>query len=260
MALSGGSGTPRIRGRAACSACGQPTCRSYNWQAHRRACPALFSPWRALRHGTLHRCGPCMAIWYLDVDNLFLTLVAEDRMPLMMEWDRGPVTLPADAAAVLGRIGATPTDLYGNEARRRLTPCEVVTHSGEMFRTAMICVQRDAPVDPDRHFRLGSEIARIAEGPFTLPLGVRQASGQAPERRMGFAPCLIEMPDARRFALNGTTSFMIEPGYDARQARLVMETTTTRRRLRPSSGVRRASCTSSWMQIPTRSCGSTTEL
>lgn len=37
---------------------------------------------------------------------------------------------------------------------------------------------------------------------------------------MGFSPSLIEMPDGKRFVLNGMTSFMAEPGYKAEDARV----------------------------------------
>ena len=85
---------------------------------------------------------------------------------------------------------------------------------------AMICIQPEAPVEDDMRFRLGTEIARAYESPFALPAVVRWVSSRAAEMRMGFSPTLIEMPDGRRFVMNGLTSFMLENGYDAREARL----------------------------------------
>lgn len=38
---------------------------------------------------------------------------------------------------------------------------------------------------------------------------------------MGFSPTLIEMPDGRRFVMNGTTHFFVAPGYAASDARAV---------------------------------------
>jgi hypothetical protein len=84
----------------------------------------------------------------------------------------------------------------------------------------MICIQPEAPVEDDVQFRLGTEIARAYESPFALPAVVRWVSSRANERRMGFSPTLIEMPDGRRFVMNGLTSFMVAKGYDARDARL----------------------------------------
>jgi hypothetical protein len=37
---------------------------------------------------------------------------------------------------------------------------------------------------------------------------------------MGYSPTLIEMPDGAKFIMNGMTSFMAVPGYEASQARL----------------------------------------
>jgi len=94
------------------------------------------------------------------------------------------------------------------------------TIAGEIFETAMICVQREAPVDSNKQFRLGSEISRIYETPFALPVAVRKASSRAREIRMSFLPTLIAMPDGRRFVLNGRTSFMAVEGYNAEEAKV----------------------------------------
>jgi hypothetical protein len=40
--------------------------------------------------------------------------------------------------------------------------------------------------------------------------------------KMGFSPSLIEMPDGKRFVLNGMTSFMAEQGYRAGDARVAI--------------------------------------
>jgi hypothetical protein len=70
-------------------------------------------------------------------------------------------------------------------------------------------------------FRLGSEIAEVSASAFALPREVREASSRAQEMRMGFSPTLIEMPDGKRFVMNGMTSLMVEQGYEASDARLI---------------------------------------
>src|SRR3954465_5807705 len=124
--------------------------------------------------------------------------------------------------ATLEQIGPTPPDLYGNWSDRRVTPCKVITTAGEVVDPAMVCIQLDAPVEEHMHFRLGHEVAAIRNSAFALSHAVRLASSRAEEMRMGFSPSLIAMPDGTRFALNGMTSFMDEPGYDAGEARVAV--------------------------------------
>lgn len=150
-----------------------------------------------------------------------MTHVQPERLPLVLDWNRMVIAIPSSASIVVDRIGATPPDIYGNGRDWRNTPCEVITRAGERFETAMICVQRDAPVQDYIHFRLGSEIAEVRESPFALPYVVREASSRAEEIRMGFSPTLIEMPDGKRLVMNGMTSFMANSGYVASDARVV---------------------------------------
>jgi hypothetical protein len=84
----------------------------------------------------------------------------------------------------------------------------------------MICIQLEAPIQFGINFRLGLEVGEIAASESALPLDVRLASSRAVEMRMGFSPSLIEMPDGKRFVLNGMTSFMAEQGYQAGDARV----------------------------------------
>lgn len=146
--------------------------------------------------------------------------VGSTRLPLVLEWDREPIKLANDLDARLEQIGPTPPDVYGNGSDRRVTPCRVVTKTGEQVDPAMICVQLDAPVQDHMHFRLGDEIADIQESEFALPLDVRLASCRAEEVGMGFSPSVIEMSDGRRFVLNGTTSFPEDPAYNSSDARV----------------------------------------
>lgn len=147
--------------------------------------------------------------------------MTDSRLDFVLAWNAAPISLPPRLAAMVDEIGPTPPDIYGNGRERRVTPCAVQTNSGEVFERAMICVQPDAPVEDWMQARLGSEIAEIRPSQDALPLEVRRASSRAHEMRMGFYPSLIEMPDKRRFVLNGMTSFMVVDGYDARAARSV---------------------------------------
>jgi hypothetical protein len=211
-----------------CQACGAGESVSFNWRhANERRSPedlnqiALFVHRTALRRGMLYRCRVCDEVWHLDGDAAWMTHVGSERLPLVLDWNGAPIILPPALGDVIERIGPTPPDLYGNGKERRVTPCEVITRSGERFETAMICVQQDAPVQDHMRFRLGSEIAEVSESPFALRRAVREASSRADEMRMGFYPTLIEMPDGQRFVMNGMTSFMATPGYVAADAQVV---------------------------------------
>lgn len=219
-------GTSRLGVEPNCKACGAGATVSFNWGfAHERDSPedaervAPFIRWELLRRGSLYRCDLCSEVWHLDGGGQTMTYVSSARLSLVREWDRSPIELTGDLEARLERIGPTPPDVYGNWSDRRVTPCKVITTAGEEVDPAMVCVQLDAPVQDYLHFRLGSEIADIGESAFALPLDVRLASSRAGEMRMGFSPSLIEMPDGKRFVLNGMTSFMKDRIYKAADAR-----------------------------------------
>jgi hypothetical protein len=221
-------GASRLDAESRCEACGAGASVWFNWQyANDRQTPedlrriAFFAQWKELRRGTLYHCRICDEVWHLDGKAEQMTHVSSERQPLVLEWDREETAVPSDISEMVERIGPTPPDVYGNEQDRRITPCKVVTRSGEVFETAMICVQLDAPVQDHMLFRLGSEIAEVSASAFALPREVREASSRAQEMRMGFSPTLIEVPDGKRFVMNGMTSFMVEPGYEASDARLI---------------------------------------
>lgn len=218
-------GTSRLGVDPACAACGAGATVSFNWVfAHQRGSPqdkeriAPLERWKSLRRGELYRCNVCHEVWHLDGGGKTMTHVSSARLPLVLAWDRAPIKLADDLEVRLEQIGPTPPDVYGNGSDRRVTPCKVVTTMGEEIDPAMICLQLDAPVQDHMRFRLGSEVAGIEVSELALPLEVRLASSRAEEMRMGFYPSLIEMPDGKRYVLNGMTSFMAESGYNASDA------------------------------------------
>lgn len=218
-------GTSRLGAEPICKACGAGATLDFNWAfAHERNGPEdveriePFILWKSLRRGSLHRCNICDEVWHLDGAEQTMTHVHSTRLPLVLEWDQQQITLAKEVEVQLEQIGPTPPDVYGNWSDKRMTPCKIFTTDGEEVDPAMVCVQLDAPVQDYMKTRLGSEIARVSNSSFALPLDVRLASSRAHEIRMGFSPTLIEMPDGKRFVLNGMTSFMDEPGYDASAA------------------------------------------
>jgi hypothetical protein len=228
MSLFTSLGSSRLGAEPSCTACGAGAQIGFNWEYYQqhndpehRERIAVLAPWQNLRRGWLYRCGSCQEVWHLDGSSSWMTHVSSERLPLVLEWNRAPIQLSDDMEAALAGIRPTPPDMYGNGKERRVTPCKVTSHSGQLFEVAMVCVQLDAPVQDWMQFRLGSEIAEIADSDFALPFDVRLASSRAEEIRMGFSPSLIEMPDGKRFVLNGMTNFMVEGGYRASDSRVV---------------------------------------
>lgn len=220
--------TSRLGADPTCNACRAGEITSFNWAfANERGIPedvdrvAPFVPWKELRRGRLFQCNVCHQVWHLDSRSQLMTHVTEERLPLVLKWNEEPIALTEDQQAWLEQIGPTPPATYGNWSDRRVTPYRVTTATGEVIDPAMICVQLEAPVAFGLDFRLGTEVADVTESESALPLEVRLASSRAEEMRMGFSPSLIEMPDGKKFVLNGMTSFMAEQGYAARDARVV---------------------------------------
>lgn len=221
-------GTSRLGIEPNCEACGAGATVWFNWAfAHEGGKSEYadrleaFIQWRPLRRGSLYRCKVCDEVWHLDGASQTMTHVSSARLPLVLEWDRQPIILVDSIVGRLEQIGPTPPDVYGNGRDMRVTPCKVTTAVGQEVDPAMVCVQLDAPIQEHMQMRLGSEIARVSESTFALPHDVRLASSRAHEMRMGFSPSLIEMPDGKRFVLNGMTSFLAEAGYEAAKARTV---------------------------------------
>jgi hypothetical protein len=176
----------RLGTECRCESCGVGASVWFNWQfANKRQTPedlrriAFFAQWKELRRGILYHCRICDEVWYLDGKAEQMTHVSSERRPLVLEWDREETVVPSDISEIVERIGPTPSDEYDNEQGRRVTPCKVVTRSGEVFETAMICVQLDAPIQDHMLFRLGSEIAGVSARAFALPREVREASSKA---------------------------------------------------------------------------------
>lgn len=222
-------GTSRLGIDPNCVECGAGGTISFNWDflrersnAEDRVRISNYLPWLKLRRGQLFRCKICEQVWHLDGAEQIMTHVSSDRLPLVLDWNRAPISLSEEVAAVLADIGATPPDIYGNGIERRVTPCSITTQSCEVVDPAMICVQLDAPVQDYMQFRLGHEVSSVQPSPHSLPLDVRLETSRAHEMRMGFSPTLIELPDGKKFVLNGMTSFLVEPGYKANEAKLTM--------------------------------------
>lgn len=195
-----------------CRICGAGSTISVNWQY---ADQAVFAEPKPLRYGTLYRCKACGQPWYLHGEPAFMSFVPRERLPLIQRWNEQPILLPPEHLSELQRIGRTPPDQYGNGRQFHETPCAVTTLQGEPIEIAVVSMQRHAPFERWRDYRLASEIAQIRPSPYALRLSVRVASSQADEVAMGFAPTFVELPDSEVMALNGTQHFFVQEGCDA---------------------------------------------
>src|SRR5262245_2739333 len=112
-------GTSRLGAEPRCRSCGAGATMSFNWAYLNKranyednARIALFAVWRTLRRGVLYRCGVCQQCWHLDGDRKTMTHVADERLRLVLDWDRECIRLSDELVSVLKAIGPTPPDLY----------------------------------------------------------------------------------------------------------------------------------------------------
>ena len=201
---------------AKCSACYAGQLLSFAWKESKVR--HVFVLDRPLRSGALYRCGACHAVWYLDANERMMGAVSDERLPLVLRWNEAPIVLSDTIFGKLKEIGETPPDRYGNGREYSETPCGVVTKAGERIDIAIVSLQQHAPYEEWRIYRLASEIGDIYPSRYALPLEVREATSQAQEVRMGFAPTAIEFPDGDAFVLNWRTNFFLKSGYRADQA------------------------------------------
>ena len=182
-----------------------------------------------LRYGALYECKSCGQPWYLSGPLAVMHVVPQHRLELIYSWNRQPTTLPREQRAVLARIVPTPRpEVYGVPQETVETPCAVRTVQGERFEAAIVTIQQHAPFESWRSVRLAADIAAIEPSRYALPLRIRRAAAKAKEVAMGFAPTVIELPDGRRWTLNGRQSFFVEDGVSPTEFVLA--------RSRPSSG------------------------
>jgi hypothetical protein len=125
----------------------------------------------ALRYGVLYHCRHCGQPWHCD-DSRSMTRVDRERLPLVEAWNRAPILLSREHVAVLEKIGHTPSAAW-QQGTDITTPCAVTTDLGERFERAIVSVQRRPPIERERTYRLGNEIAQLQPSPYAAPLAVR---------------------------------------------------------------------------------------
>ena len=203
----------------ACGSCKTGALLSFRWDSaslgpFELPDRSVFARPAELRYGTLYECIACGQPWYLHGNPSFMHVVPRDRMDLIRRWNEQPVTFSREHLRALEAIGATPQS-PGSPKGITETPCAVATSTGERFETAIVSVQLHAPFESWRVCRLATDIADIQPSPFALPLRVRAATAKAKEVSMNFAPTIVELPDGRRWTLNGRQSFFVQNGAAA---------------------------------------------
>lgn len=204
-----------------CQSCGAGGIYSFGWeQAQSSPYPqmrrdvSVFVRPRRLRHGTLYECVSCGQPWYLYGEPAVMNIVPRERLALIEKWNERPIILQQGHMDQLLAIGETPPYPYGSSRHCQETPCSVTTADGEQIDLAIVSMQRHAPFEDWREYRLGSEIAMVRPSPDALPLAVRMASSQADEVRMGFSPTVIDLPRGEWLVLKGRASFLVWTGCE----------------------------------------------
>lgn len=219
--------TTRWESPETCTICGAGKLISFNWdyartaekEEHRRDL-AVYVEGQPPRHGQLYACRSCQQPWYLYGEPAMLNFVPRERMELIWKWNSQEIILPPEQADVLRGIGATPPDLYGNGSQYCELPCAVTTKDGTLHETALISVQKHAPFEEWRTYQLAGDIAKIEPSRFALSRAVREATANAGEIRMSFAPTLVDLPDGRLAVINGVEHFFVEEGVKAADIRV----------------------------------------
>jgi hypothetical protein len=74
-----------------------------------------------------------------------------------------------------------------------------------------ISIQKKPPIGICFHkeaiFYYLSDVVNIEKSEYTMPLNVRIATTQAEERRMSYAPTVLEAPNKKKFIVNWTNHF-----------------------------------------------------
>lgn len=210
-----------------CSACAAGSLLSFDWDyAQTTERPeeiedlAVFEPTKQLRYGTLYHCRVCGQSWYLYGTPARMNFVLQEKLAFIEQWQKHPQRLNRSLLKALKKIGPTPPDIYSNGSEYEMTPCMVVTKKGEKIELALVCKQKHAPYEEWREVRFASEIAEIHPSPYALPRAIREATAEAEEIRMSFAPTLIKLPDESYVVLNWTENFFVWPNCPAGEVRL----------------------------------------
>jgi hypothetical protein len=199
-----------------CRSCGAGAVSGFNWQYAKTSQEpdasrdlSAFVAGKQLRYGTLYECRSCGQPWYLCGDPEFMNCVPRERLELIHRWNEQPIVLRREHVSTLQAIGRTPPHIYGGNRQFHETPCAVTTVDGETIDMAIVSLQRHAPFEDWRNCRLATDLADVRPSPYALPLSVRVATSQAEEHAMGFAPTLVQLPDASEVALNWTPDFFV---------------------------------------------------
>ena len=201
--------------KGSCPACDAMGLISFRWPPEEAKDPS--SSWanardiasqlefvRALKFGDLYRCGVCDRWWYLDPDSPMMERVPTPRRELLDAWDAKRLSPSGSDLGVMREIGATCSDLYGNERGDWNVPCKIRWADGDISDPCVLIVSKRPPInDWQRRLALFEDIASLEPSKYALPREVRLASYNAPEISMGFTPTHVKSSGGAIFILNG---------------------------------------------------------
>ncbi len=218
--------TKQLGKDAKCQLCKAGSIISFNWQYAQKnentdlpKDKSIYLNPVPLKSGTLFECKACGAHWYLDSEERFMNHVKESKIPLIHEWSSSVILLTEAQKSALNQIGST-SRYGGSGSQFNETPCSVKTRSGEVLELSIITIQKHAPFEDWRSYRLASEIEEITPSQYVLPLDVRKATSQAKEIRMGFAPTLVSLSNDQKLVLDYAQIFLKKPGVKANETKV----------------------------------------
>lgn len=167
---------------------------------------------KPLKQGHLYECPTCGQLWYLDAAGENLSILPEDSMALLEEWDSISLSLPPDLWAKAKAIGFTPPHQYSQDKNYAEVPCKVLTRQGKAIDKCLITFSTTPPLaDYQRSARFVKDISDIQPSDFSLPHPVRLASSRSTEVR-GMGPTYVLSPKNDLFCLNWVVNFLDHKG------------------------------------------------
>ena len=179
---------------------------------------------RSLKKGFLYLCPACGQQWYLDDAMQVMSVLPDEKVKLLQEWDSAPLDLtPAlfEKAKAIGAIGAHP---LSGERDFAEVPCRALTFGNQWVDKCLLSFKTAPPTTSyQKKILFLKDIADIEPSEYALPLEVRAATCRSVETRTGFAPTYIESSKGRRFALNWTVNFFDKKDLKGSEMRLLEE-------------------------------------
>lgn len=109
---------------------------------------------------------------------------------------------------ILKKIGATPTDSYGNLSDRIEFPCTVFDQKNIEHKLSVLSFRKNVPLQFSDSERPITEVKFIKESEFAVPQDIRREYFYGSEISNGFYPTYVESPQGTLYIINHTANII----------------------------------------------------